>query len=82
MIQAVQMKQTVIIPIFKRDNEMSDSFKTKKSCKMKRLTGDYTDEDDYFSSPRYGNQRKGMAKDKIRERRLRRRIEKNMEENS
>ena len=62
---------------------MSDSFRTKKACKNKKLTGshlgyedEYDNYNDDFVSNRYGNQRNSVRKDKIRDRKKRRRAEK------
>jgi len=48
---------------------MSNTFKTKKACKNKRLTGFHKSPKDFDSSDRDGNERKANAKTKVRERR-------------
>jgi len=53
---------------------MSDSYRHKNICKTKRLTGEF-DEWQFDISYRYGNKRKSVRNDKIRERQKNRRIE-------
>lgn len=59
---------------------MSDTHKTKKACKNKRLTGCQEDSQDWSCTRRHGNNRKMWAKLKVTEKRKRNRAgRKNLE---